>query len=1612
MADEPLGRMIIELGLDDSEFGKGLQGAQRKAKYAMAEMKSNMSFMSAWGNQTQVLQTKMTGLSRAIEAQAGVVKKQREQFENSRTKLGEATGATGKYATQLQNATAKLNSLQGQLRKTAGELAVVKTQTQGITGVMNKVGTAATAIGGKLSSIGKTATTGFTIPIAAGLGYAAKSAIDFNSQIASLGPLLTNGEAVTGRFKTQLNQLSESSLKWSKQYGLSTTEINDAMSELVKRGYNASQVIGALPSILDATKASGEGMGTVMQATASIVEQFGLTSKTTAGAMKNTQLVTDSLTYAANATAAGFGDLSEAMSFVGPVAHSLGLSVQETAAAIGALSQQGIEGQKAGTGLRGILTSLIKPTKSQDEAFRSMGISAKRLQEDSHNLPQLIDDIQKGTAHASKAERGRALALAFGKQQQSAANALVEFGSSKLRELTKATNESGGATKRVADQLNDTQANKIKRFQSSLQALAISFGQKLLPTLMPITESLTDLINKFSELDSGTQQVILKTALAVAAFGPLNSVLGGMSKVFGGLNTGYVKMASSIAKFAATHRQLSDVTEALGGLGSKATSTDRAFKPLGDTVGKTVGKFTVSGSAASIAGDKLGEAANVATKAGGSFTLFGKALTVGAGEAGVLGTALTPLGAGIIAVGLAAAGAVTWWELSGKKAMESAGRAQEWGSDIGEAADKSAGKMKDASGKISGAFNDTNNSVRTNAKTIVSGFDSITKAAKGAAKESDSAAKSLASQLGGEAGKALLAVAAKEKTANDKRIKQLQENAKLSQSITADANKRGVQLTSDQVQVLNNLRQDSAAQAVKTLSLSGKQQNNVLKAILGERVSMSKASAEKQYSDMQYALQDEYQANTRAQNEIKNNALLSTSEKNATLLGLEKDHQAKLDVIYQGAIQSLKAQGYTNKQVQQQMQDEFDLTAYQAKNAMNAYTQSMSKGINSSKQFAAAVSEGMSKSVIKAGKDWNSLVLDPKTGKVITNLPEVLKQTASTKDGWERLKFDLKHAKVSTNAKQTMAEALASSSRWNYLSFEEKEAIIRSTGRKELAGVFDQFVRWDKLTLKEQQAVVKGDYTPLVNVLIKANQWNQLTLKQKQAVVNTKQATPLIDALALTEKWNGLTLVQKNAIINAKGKPELVDAIFQAGVWDSMTIKDQEALIRTKGVPEFVNALKAQGTWNGLDVKEKAAIVNTRGTQDLAGLLVKYGGWQEMPDVTKRALMNDTGFWNSLSAMMQGSHTFSATEIIKWIKANSTDFQNGLNTANAAAETFGQTPAKKPIDADTKPLDTKFKNLFNPNYFGSKAATIPVDANTANADSKIKQTKANAGGKVTLKVDPKNSIETISSVASAIKKVPNRKPDINVNGHDSKSKAEGIHRAIKGIPNRNPDVNLNGHGSREKAAGIRDTIRQIPVRKDSDIYITTHKTTITETRHKRAGGDDNFVGGDAIVNDQKGSTFRELIHLPNGRAFIPRGRNVLLKNLPRATKIVPAPTTAKMFKGLPQFANGLNIPANATPVRMVRDLTDRIANSGTNGLSIAQSIVAGNTDNNNGKLIDEMVKANAMLKYIITLLTPMSSGTDTPAPININQFLRALASAMGPYSHYISANSKRTGGLI
>ena len=228
-----------------------------------------------------------------------------------------------------------------------------------------------------------------------------------------------------------------------------------------------------MPSILNATKASGDDFNDLMKVSTSTLEQFGLKSNNTATMLKNTQRVTDGLTYVANKTSAGFTDMGYAMEYVGPVAHGLNMSLEETSAAIGLMSNQGIEGQKAGTSLRGALSALLTPSKQNMEGFKALGVSVSDFKKGTLTLPDILDNIKAKSKGMTKQQLQSNLALAFGTEAQSGMNILVNEGGDALRKLTSETQNSTGYTKKLADTMNDTAKANVDKFKQSLNVLGI-----------------------------------------------------------------------------------------------------------------------------------------------------------------------------------------------------------------------------------------------------------------------------------------------------------------------------------------------------------------------------------------------------------------------------------------------------------------------------------------------------------------------------------------------------------------------------------------------------------------------------------------------------------------------------------------------------------------------------------------------------------------------------------------------------------------------------------------------------------------------------------------------------------------------------------------------------------------------------------------------------------------------------------------------------------------------------------------------------------------------------------------------------------------------------------
>jgi TP901 family phage tail tape measure protein len=1520
-----LGQIAATVSLNIDPFQVSQRVLNSSIKATAAELRAQDAAFKGSEKSINNMRSTYDTLSRQSKNYQAQLQKQREQYdENSKAveRLNKSETASQEEinrATKLQaNAASQYNRTAAAAAQNENRMAALRKeialQSDGWTKVSNgasKFATATGNIGSKLTGFGSKMTAAVTAPLAVGFAAAAKSAIDFNSQIDAIGPLLTNGAAVTGKFKAQLNEMADASKKWSVQYGISTTQINQGLADLVRAGYDANQSMKMMPAILDASRASGDDFNTTMDVVTSTMTQFNVKAG-------NVSKVTDAMTYAANATKSGFGDMGEAMQYTGQSANAAGISLNETVAAIGLLSNAGLQGSMAGTAFNAMLQKLAGASEKADSPMSALGVNVTAFKKGTIGLPEVIDQVTQKTKGMSDAQKVAAVNAAFGERGGRAMLALMNQGSSALVDLTNKTASAAGATKKVSDAMGNTAAANFNKLKSSIQVLGIEIGQNLLPALTPMIKTATQMVQAFGKLDSGTQQSIVKFALFAAVIGPISSSLGGMFNILKGGATVFASVTGGIGRAATAAKLGGTAMDVL-----KSGFSKTAFEAL-----------KVAPAAAAAAEGTSG---------------MGAAMTgAAAGGTGLL-AALGPIVPVVLGVTAVVGAGVAIWELWGKKALESADRTSRWGTDIGADADRSASKMKDASGAISGAFDDTNHTVKENAKTIANSFDDITKAAKESSKNTQTALDKLAKQVGGSTADQIRKDAAEMKKADDARIKQIEANAKQAKSITESASKEHAEFTRDQIQILDNLRKSSAAEAVKTLRISGTQQANVLKAINGEKIRMSQAAAKEQYSQMQQAFANELDTNGRHYAAIKNSSEMSTSDKNLAIEALEKDHQDKMKVIYAGAIQAMKAQGLSSKTIQQQLQTEFGATASQAKKAMNAYSDAMSKGVKDTKQFAAAVSDGMSKNVKKAGNDWNKLVLDPKTGKVITNLPEVLHDTANTKEGWKRLTFDLKNAKISTNAKETIAIALASTDKWNSLSVDEKNAIIKETGRKDLADLMKRMVSWNDLTLEQQQAVVKGDYAPLVDAIIQAGTWNQLDVEDKQVLVKDKANIPLVDALVNSGRWNKLDLKTQNALLQAKGKKDLEDVLFNMGLWNSLDMNEKyaqlkaigktdladmidqlglwdtitpkqieaavkgdysqltaaidqvhgwnqldtkqlEAIVQDKATVPLIQAMIQNQKWNGLSVEEKNAILKTKGMPELADMVVKYGSFDSLPDSTKRLLINDDDARQKLIAagVNMDKYNVDVNPDAKILKGDS----NPL---------LAETIKAKEVIADYATV-LPDKKQFGGNSSGVTNAAKSGEGSIGHYDTVLPGLKLFIG-------DPSSVNGASSQGEASIKGFnsvnPQTKPfkgdSSSVNSESSKGQS-----SVLMFNGKEPlDKYFNGH---DKTSGPAAAAKRAVSSFGGDQTITKTfnfvanvSSTIAKLLHLKNGTSDFGGNGFAMVNDASGSNYQEPIITPNGNMFMFKERNVVFP-LARHSMVIPADKARRM--NIPRFAGG------------------------------------------------------------------------------------------------------------
>ncbi len=246
--------------------------------------------------------------------------------------------------------------------------------------------------------------------------------------------------AVTNATGIELESLRKNTLDVAGATTFTAVEIAGLQTELGKLGFSAAEIQQSTLAIANAAQALGVGLSDIAQKVGVTIRAFNLDASQAAS-------VADTLTSAINGSALSFESFGTSIAYVAPIAGQLGITFQETAAAMGVLADSGFQASRIGTGLRKILLEVGESGESLKETLTSLKGEQLSLNE--------ITEV-------------------FGKTAVAQATVLIN-NIDKLEEYSGKFGELGSATQASAKQI-DTLSGRFKLLNSAFDAFLIKLA--------------------------------------------------------------------------------------------------------------------------------------------------------------------------------------------------------------------------------------------------------------------------------------------------------------------------------------------------------------------------------------------------------------------------------------------------------------------------------------------------------------------------------------------------------------------------------------------------------------------------------------------------------------------------------------------------------------------------------------------------------------------------------------------------------------------------------------------------------------------------------------------------------------------------------------------------------------------------------------------------------------------------------------------------------------------------------------------------------------------------------------------------------------------------------
>jgi len=396
--------------------------------------------------------------------------------------------------------------------------AVDKTES-----VLNKISRNLDTIGKKMSDFGKKLTKRVSVPLTA-LGVASfKMAGDFDQAMRQVNVMLRASEDEMNNYKKQV-------LEVAKTTGKAPEEVAQAWYQIVSAGYRGADSIKILET---AMKGAVGGAADVVQTTAALTKAMNIFQFE---GVEGANRAMDTFFGIVDSGLLTFEQMAAAFPRAAQGAAGLGVSIEETGAALAVLTKVSGSTDEAATSLNAAMVQLIKPSKALNELYEKWNVK---------NGPEAIKKFGglAGVLKKVQEETGGSidkLAELFPNVQAiRAVLPLITTNAEDYAKAIEAVGKSTGRTSKAFEEMAQGPGFQWQQMMNELKISSIKLGDAIAKTLGPtldkLLKSLEGIVNVFSKLPPQLQQVIVMFGVFLALLGPFLFIFGKVVSVIGSL---------------------------------------------------------------------------------------------------------------------------------------------------------------------------------------------------------------------------------------------------------------------------------------------------------------------------------------------------------------------------------------------------------------------------------------------------------------------------------------------------------------------------------------------------------------------------------------------------------------------------------------------------------------------------------------------------------------------------------------------------------------------------------------------------------------------------------------------------------------------------------------------------------------------------------------------------------------------------------------------------------------------------------------------------------------------------------------------------------------------